>query len=46
MEGRSGTNAGTNKVGSWRHRSWIAFLKSAKIDKKDDKYRYLKTVIC
>ena len=26
MEGISGTNAGTNKVGSWIQRSWIAFM--------------------
>ena len=41
MEGISGANAGTNRVGSWIQRSWIAFTKSAKIDRRDDEYNYL-----
>ena len=41
MEGISGTNAGTNIVGSWIQRSWIAFMKSAKNDRKDSVYTYL-----
>jgi len=41
MEGISGANAGTNKVGSWMQRSWIAFMKSAKSDRKDGEYTYL-----
>lgn len=41
MEGMSGTNAGTNIVGSWIQRSWIAFMESAKDDRKDGEYTHL-----
>ena len=41
MEGKSGTKAGTNIVGSWIQRSWIAFMKSAKNGRKEGEYTYL-----